>query len=244
MIPGISDRDYRCLEIIYKLRISRATDIAWLAGYSDYTYCRKRLAVMEREGLLRTERDCKGAKCYYLTEAGLAKIGKYTSRVYEVSYTTNHALAVGDVCVWLYLTRQVSIYDMLVDIDLMSLITGKVHRPDIVLGKSAYEVELNHKPMKKLLENIRSNEMYTCQVWIVPDERRNIARNLKTAAEMVGTEINIVPLSRIRECISNANIHNNQYMSPSGDARDDVRTLLQHNKNQTVIDKYLGGVSM
>ena len=237
-VGGITNRDYRLLEIMDKLRICRAAELAWLAGFSDFTFCRKKLVVLERLGLVQSVRDQQGAKCYYLTSAGLGKIGKFASRPYEVSYTTYHALAVASVCVWLYLMEQASIFDMLVDLDLKQFFVQKAHRPDIVLEGVAYEVELNHKPLVTLAQNIMSNEAFTRQVWLVPDERQNIARNLLAAAETAGAVIELVPLSQVYDRIAAADIHGNEYRAPSGeDAREALRQLLA-SKQQNKLNKY------
>lgn len=237
-IGSIGNRDYRMLEIMDKLRICRAAELAWLAGFSDVTFCRKKLAVLERLGLVQSVRDQQGAKCYFLTAAGLGKIGKFASRPYEVSYTTHHALTVASVCVWLYLSEQASIFDMLVDLDLKQFFSKKAHRPDIMLDSVAYEVELNHKPLATLTENIMSNETFTRQVWLVPDKPQNIARNLLAAAETAGADITLVPLSQVYDRIAAADIHGNEYRAPSGeDARETLQRLLS-SRQQSKLNKY------
>ena len=82
----ISEREYESLAVIDRLRIARAIDVAWLAGYTDFSYCRKCLRKLQQMGLLQITRDAVGANCYYLSGRGLAVIGKKTSHPYEVSY--------------------------------------------------------------------------------------------------------------------------------------------------------------
>ena len=111
----ISDREHILLAVIDRLRIIRATDAAWLAGYTDYTYCRKCLRKLCDMGLLQICRDSAGSNCYYLSGRGLAVLGKQTSHTYEVSATTHHALVVGRVCAWLRRTEGASPGELLTD---------------------------------------------------------------------------------------------------------------------------------
>ena len=134
-------------------------------------------------GLLQITRDAVGANCYYLSVQGLAVIGKKTSHPYEVSYTTNHALLVGRVCSWLKITEGADPNAMLTDAILRANGANQRHRPDIVLGRKAFEVELNHKPLGILMKNIQANDSYGSQVWITPDSRPGIARNLLACAK-------------------------------------------------------------
>ena len=220
----IGDREYRMLEIIDKLRIVQAVELAWLAGFTDVTFCRKKLAEMVRAGLVQTVRDALGAKCYFLTAAGLGRIGKYNSRPYEVSYTTHHALMVGHVCTWLSIMNQASIFDMLVDQDLKPYFNSKAHRPDIVLHGEAYGVELNHKPLSVLERNIVSNDMFSGQTWLVPDKPKNIGRNIQMVAGRMSVYLSLLPLSCVEDRILMADIHRNKYIEPTGvDVKETIR---------------------
>lgn len=205
----ISEREYEVLTVIDRLRIARAIDIAWLAGYTDFSYCRKCLRKLQQMGLLQITRDAVGANCYYLSGRGLAVIGKKTSHPYEISYTTNHALLVGRVCSWLKITEGAAPNAMLTDAILRANGANQRHRPDIVLGRKAFEVELNHKPLGILMKNIQANDSYGSQVWITPDSRPGIARNLLACAKKAGVEIKVIPLSEIERQVSAANIHEN-----------------------------------
>ena len=145
MIQAITDREYRVLAIIDKLRICRTNDLAWLAGYTDYSYCRKGIKKLENMRLIQSERDFSGAKCCFLTSRGLSRIEKATHHPYEISSTTNHALEVSVVCAWLCATKAANIFDMLTDSDLKRMYSKKAHCPDIVYDGIAYEIELNRK---------------------------------------------------------------------------------------------------
>ena len=68
-------------------------------------------------------------------------------------YTTNHALLVGRVCSWLKITEGAAPNAMLTDAILRANGANQRHRPDIVLGRKAFEVELNHKPLRILEKN-------------------------------------------------------------------------------------------
>ena len=230
----VTEREYAVLLLVDRLRIARAVDIAWLGGYSDFSYCRKGLGKLHKMGLLQITRDAVGANCYYLSGQGLAVIGKKTSHPYEVSYTTNHALLVGRVCSWLKITEGADPNAMLTDAILRANGANQRHRPDIVLGRKAFEVELNHKPLGILMKNIQANDSYGSQVWITPDSRPSIARNLLACAEKVGVEIKVIPLSEIEKQVSAANIHENSSCSESG---TDIESVVSIPINSPV-DKY------
>ena len=149
----VTEREYAVLLLVDRLRIARAVDIAWLGGYSDFGYCRKGLGKLHKMGFLQITRDAVGANCYYLSGQGLKAIGKGTSHPYEISYTTNHALLVGRVCSWLKITEGADPNAMLTDAILRANGANQRHRPDIVLGRKAFEVELNHKPLRILEKN-------------------------------------------------------------------------------------------
>lgn len=230
----VTEREYAVLLLVDRLRIARAVDIAWLGGYSDFSYCRKGLGKLHKMGLLQITRDAVGANCYYLSVQGLAVIGKKTSHPYEVSYTTNHALLVGRVCSWLKITEGAAPNAMLTDSILRANGVNQRHRPDIVLGRKAFEVELNHKPLGILMKNIQANDSYGSQVWITPDSRPSIARNLLACAEKVGVEIKVIPLSEIEKQVSAANIHENSSCSESG---TDIESVVSIPVNSSV-NKY------
>ncbi len=230
----ISEREYAALAVIDRLRIAKAIEVAWLAGYTDFSYCRKNLKKLQRMGLLQITRDAVGANCYYLSGQGLKAIGKGTSHPYEISYTTNHALLVGRVCSWLKITEGADPNAMLTDAILRANGANQRHRPDIVLGRKAFEVELNHKPLGILMKNIQANDSYGSQVWITPDSRPGIARNLLACAKKVGVEIKVIPLSAIEEQVSAANIHENSVCSESG---TDIESVVSIPINSPV-DKY------
>lgn len=233
-MESISEREYGVLTVIDRLRIARAVDIAWLGGYSDFSYCRKGLGKLHKMGLLQITRDAVGANCYYLSGRGLSEIGKKASHPYEVSYTTNHALLVGRVCSWLKITEGADPNAMLTDAVLRANGSNQRHRPDIVLGRKAFEVELHHKPLRILEKNIQDNDSYGSQVWITPDSRSGIARNLLACSEKVGVEIKVIPLSEIERQVSAANIHENSACSESG---TDIECVVSIPVNSSM-DKY------
>lgn len=167
------------LIIIDALRICTADVVAWLAGYTDYSYCRKSLMRLYNNGYVSIVKGNNGKNCYFLKSKGLKSIGKYNSRVYEVSSMTNHCLEVGIVCAWLRATRKLHFSEMLLDMQLRESQAVGEHRPDIVVGNLAIEVELNHKRKETLTRNVLSNELtYDGQVWLVPQRKANIRRSL------------------------------------------------------------------
>ena len=92
---------------------------------------------------------------------------------------TNHCLEVGIVCAWLRAARKLHFSDMMLDMQLRESQAVGEHRPDIVVGNLAIEVELNHKRKETLTRNVLSNELtYDGQVWLVPQRKANIRRSL------------------------------------------------------------------
>lgn len=175
----LTDREYFVLIIIDALRICTAEVIAWLAGYTDYSYCRKSLMRLYNNGYVSIVKGNNGKNCYFLRSKGLKCIGKYNSRVYEVSSMTNHCLEVGIVCAWLRATRKLHFSDMMLDMQLRESQSVGEHRPDIVVDNLALEIELNHKRKETLTRNVLSNELnYDGQVWLVPQRKANIRRSI------------------------------------------------------------------
>lgn len=131
---------------------------------------------------------------------------------------TNHCLEVGIVCAWLRATRKLHFSEMLLDMQLRESQAVGEHRPDIVVGNLAIEVELNHKRKETLTRNVLSNELtYDGQVWLVPQRKANIRRSL---AEIFSDNViedetaKILCLEDIHQELSLCNIHNNTWQAP------------------------------
>ena len=214
----LTDREYYVLIIIDALRICTADVVAWLAGYTDYSYCRKSLMRLYNNGYVSIVKGNNGKNCYFLRSKGLKSIGKYNSRVYEVSSMTNHCLEVGIVCAWLRATKKLHFSDMMLDMQLRESQAVGEHRPDIVVGNLAIEVELNHKRKETLTRNVLSNELtYDGQVWLVPQRKANIRRSLAEifSDNVIEDEIaKILCLEDIHQELSLCNIHNNTWQAP------------------------------
>ena len=74
------------------------------------------------------------------------------------------------------------------------------HRPDIVVGNLAFEIELNHKRKETLTRNVLSNELnYDGQVWLVPQRKANIRRSLAEIFADIRTE-NRADFANIPRC--------------------------------------------
>ena len=145
----------------------------------------------------------------------------------KVRYNPNHGAMLTD-------EKYIPSLKMLTDAILRANGANQRHRPDIVLGRKAFEVELNHKPLGILMKNIQANDSYGSQVWITPDSRPGIARNLLACAKKVGVEIKVIPLWAIEEQVSAANIHENSVCSESG---TDIESVVSIPINSPV-DKY------
>lgn len=238
-IISLTEREYKMLEIIDRQRIVRAVELTWQAGYTDYTYCRKCLAKLEKYGYVATVRDMYGNKCYYLTGRGLTEIGKPGAHTYEMSYTTNHELTVARVATYLCITQGVNVFEMLFDSQMKPMFTRGEHRPDILLNDSVYEIELNHKRQDQLEKNIRSNERFSQQIWIVPRYKQKVARNLEKAAKAVAADISILWLDDLETVIANANVHDNKIFGSTGEQKEPAAAPAI----RTVMDKYKSNAS-
>ena len=164
------ERDEYIFWVLSRLNIARAVDISWLCGFTDLTYTRKKLLQLVRAGFIGYYM-IDGYKCYYLLNKGMSEIGKY-SRIYEKSYTTYHALEVARVCTWLYITEGVSFEDCYTDKRLSVIFRNKnTHRPDIMCGKTVYEIERTVKTIDRLKKNIENNGNYERQIWLIPERK-------------------------------------------------------------------------
>ena len=201
-------RELWMLQVIDRYRILWAIDIAWLCGFTDETYCRKVLMRLIRMGLVQIVKDWYGHNCYYLTADGIREIGK-SSREYEVTYTTGHALRVGHVASWLHAVHGADGLTIQTDIELKKLQRADEHRPDLVYDGVAYEIEWSHKSLDRLEKNMLSNEQYGRQVWIVPDDKKHIRENLRKVADQIACDIEIITWGQIESQLAQKNIHMN-----------------------------------
>lgn len=62
----LTDREYFVLIVIDALRICTAEVVAWLAGYTDYSYCRKSLMRLYNNGYVSIVKGNNGKNCYSL----------------------------------------------------------------------------------------------------------------------------------------------------------------------------------
>lgn len=206
----LTEREYYVLQVIDRYRILWALDIAWLCGFTDESYCRKVLMRLIRFGFVQTTKDWNNHNCYYLTATGIREIGK-SSREYEVSYTTNHSLLCGRAASWLHAVNGVDAMDMLTDTELKMILRNADHRPDLVMGDTAYEIELNHKSLDRLQTNMLSNEkLFGHQIWLVPDNKQYIRNNLLKVADSVACDITVIPWHDIEVHLSNCDMKNNR----------------------------------
>ena len=205
------ERDEYIFWILSRLNIARATDICWLGGFTDLTYARKKLLQLVRMGFIGFY-VIDGYKCYYLLNKGMREIGKY-GRIYEKSYTTYHALEVARVCTWLYITENVSFEDCFTDKRLSVLFQDKnVHRPDIMCGRNVYEVERTVKTLDRLKKNMKDNASYERQVWLTPERKIQLTKNIQLIAERnFINNVEIVSLEAVQAEIDRADIHKNVF---------------------------------
>lgn len=214
---GDSDYYWHCMygQILATTHKMPATDpVSWLAAesglhYIDYSwFCDLLLYKLSLLGPIETY----GGLLFFL----LFSI-PVTILIFGLSSMTNHCLEVGIVCAWLRATRKLHFSEMLLDMQLRESQAVGEHRPDIVVGNLAIEVELNHKRKETLTRNVLSNELtYDGQVWLVPQRKSNIRRSLAEifADNVIDETAKILCLEDIHQELSLCNIHNNTWQAP------------------------------
>lgn len=230
------DRDEYIFWILSRLNIARAIDICWLAGFTDLTYVRKKLLQLIRQGYLGVY-VIDGYKCYYLLNKGMREIGRY-GRVYEQSYTTYHVLEVARVCTWLYVKAGVSFEDCYTDKRLMTLFKNKkIHRPDIICGGQAFEIERTVKTLERLKKNIEANKEYEKQIWLIPKRKVQLKRNILSIAEKYGiNNVEVRYLEAVSVEVEEADVHQNVFRPKR--VLDETK-VVEH-KESSRLSKYLG----
>lgn len=230
-------RDIFILYILAGLGIARAFDIAILAGFTNYTYARKRLYFLMKLELIGCE-CLDREKIYYLTYKGYREIERM-HRTYEINSTTLHDVEVARIASYLYLTHGISYMDMLTDRQMKFLMKGsKIHRPDIVVESTSYEYERTLKTWQQLRQNVKANSRFEKQVWIVPDNKKTIQeRILNFAKESLIENVEVLKLSEVNDVVKNFNLKDNELRSEPILGERNYELLTQNNNSE--LNKYL-----
>lgn len=189
------------LETIFFLKAATAKTITILTDNSDETYIRKILYRMEKEGYTDTTRTDTGKKVYYLTDKGIRELGERNRR-YEPNSNLYHLLTIGTVCSYLRITQGAAPEDMITDIRAGAYIKAGRHRPDIIHGCTAYEVELHSKAQDRETAAVYSNSLYyQRQIWIIPENRNGIIKGIRRASERTGAQVEIITAETIERTV-------------------------------------------
>lgn len=179
-------RDREILMILDKVGIARAGDVMILAGFGNIVSCRRRLSLLIKEGLIRSEK-WDNSNCYMLTYAGLTEIERYNAKPIEWNQNSRHMMMITRVISYLVGVEGLSLDEIESDKELKAKFfnaASKPHLPDAVYGKTCFELELTLKDDKRLEKNILSNNRnYERQIWIVPDTRPVLKRHILKIAQ-------------------------------------------------------------
>ncbi|MDD3138644.1 MAG: hypothetical protein PHX08_06705 [Lachnospiraceae bacterium] len=206
----LNERDRLVLQVLKAVNVCRSEELTWLSGFTDITYCRKRLQTLEKENYIKSYKPEVKHKYYTLTYKGQTEL-EYKGKVYEFNEGTEHTLGTTTLITWLYIQYGISIFDVKTDRQLRKLSNTKMlHRPDVLLQGTAYECERTYKVLKRVEKNIMDNERFDKQIWVVPDSKQIIRENIKKVIKKnMLQDVEILSFDRIREDIKNADIHSN-----------------------------------
>ena len=179
-------RDREVLMILDKVGIARAGDIMILSGFGNIVSCRRRLSLLIKEGLIKSEK-WDNSNCYMLTYAGLTEIERYNSKPIEWNQNSRHMMMITRVISYLVGVEGLKLDEIESDKELKARffnVPTKPHLPDAVYGKTCFELELTLKDDKRLEKNILANSRnYERQIWIVPDTRPVLKRHILKIAQ-------------------------------------------------------------
>lgn len=237
MKNNLQIRDKFMLYILAGLGVCRAIDLAFLGGFNNFVYTRKRLYYMEGLKLIASD-YLNREKIYYLTSKGYNEIERM-HRTYTMNHTTYHDVEVARIATYLYLRDGISYRDILTDRQMKYVMKGSnIHRPDLVVGSIAYEYERTIKTWARLKENIRVNGRFARQVWVVPDDKTTLQdRIVKFARELHLDNVEVMTLGSVNELVVNADIKQNVLRNVAVCGERDFAQLTR--RQNADVNKYL-----
>lgn len=222
-------RDRVILYVLAGLGIAKSLDLAFLAGFSNHAYCRKRLYILKELGFVN-DSSVDREKVYFLTKEGYMETERET-KGYEFNCHTFHDIAVARIATYLYISQGISYRDMLTDRQMKYFLQGtRIHRPDLVVGHTAYEYERTLKKMPQIVKNVESNTRYKKQVWIVPGFKRIIKQRLMEAAHEVHTDdFQIIDYEDILYMVTEDKLKTNELRNEPVLGERDIKQLTRPN---------------
>ena len=211
-MPSLNERDYRMLMVINDFVCIRAWDIAIIAGFGSISYVNKRLLQFTRCGYIRSE-YLQNEKIYTLTSKGKYAIGEDGSKASQIfnfnSQTTHYLYTARVAAIQFAKNPNMSYASIITDKRLKEYMAKQTadngvkleHRPDIVIGFSAYEIELNYKKYADLKANILNNSLaFQHQLWIVPKHLTTLREHIKKATKELGlNNVRVTTYERIAQ---------------------------------------------
>lgn len=187
----ITERDRKILFVLDKLGFVYASDLMILCGFSGIVACRRRLYILAKNKYLKIAK-IEDRNAYTLAYRGYMEIEKINAKQLEKNMGTRHMLLMGSVITFLCCSQGVTLDQIRSDRELRAeqyISKGKrVHIPDAAVlhngKKYAFELELTAKDPERLKRNINTNaHHYDYQKWIVPNNRKNIKKNIEKIAK-------------------------------------------------------------
>ena len=216
----LKGRKRELVELLGRVEVAYAMDLAILCGAKEYTATRKRLSELTKEGyVMEAWRD--GSKIYYLSSEGLNQIETRMKRTYNPKgATTDHTLLTTKMAAYLCIAVNLSVKSIMFDSEIRGLKTFsplgrdrkgvKCHAPDLIVGSNCYEIELNSKSKSRLADNFRSNaRLFKRQVWIIPEHLTSVSKNLRKLAEEYKSNTTIFSVENLLNKMKNMDISAN-----------------------------------
>lgn len=236
----LGEKDKEIIQKIEKYGVLKAKNISMLCGYNDVSYTRRRLLKMEKGNIVKSE-QLGYEKIYMLTNKGKTAIGKST-KTFKINSLIFHYLSIGDVAAYLYIVSNVAENQIESDRELkVKFNSTTYHVPDLAIGDTCYEVELNQKSTKDILKNVRDNARnFKKQIWIIPNDKQGIRKQLKNIREELGTpkeSLMFLSLDKIENYIDsyfeNVKVGNYQ-KNQKKEVNESIVSITPNTKNETL----------
>ena len=216
----LKGRKRELVELLGRVEVAYAMDLAILCGAREFTATRKRLSELVKDGyVFEAWRD--GSKIYYLTAEGMNQIETRMKRIYNPKgATTDHALLITKMAAYISIAANVSAKSIIFDKEIQGLQSfssinkdrgrDKFHSPDLICGSNCYEIELNAKSKSRLVDNFRSNaRLFNKQIWVTPNNLPSLNRHLRDLSDEFKSNIVIISVENLESKMKNIDISDN-----------------------------------
>lgn len=201
----LKHKDLLIMQVIERVSLATARQIAILAGYRDVSVVRKRLLTLSDIGIIKIEVVGK-ANVYALTGAGLAELDIKHKPCEIKGFSTEHTLLVTQAACFMYIHFGRSVLSMMFDQDL----GGLSHKPDIKIGKTFIEVELTQKVKNRYEENYRNNALNSSmQIWIIPRRYSSLRHNITELSNSLDCMTKVISVETMNNYVYSYDLHNN-----------------------------------